>query len=112
MPIDYKKYPNNWKIKIRPDILKRAKNKCELCGIENYSIRNNSKIILTIAHLDHDINNNDYINLKALCQKCHINYDKYLHFCNSQFNLIEKLDLKTMLLLVFYRDITVKFLSR
>ena len=37
------------------------------------------KIVLTIAHLDHDITNNDYNNLKAMCQKCHLNYDKEHH---------------------------------
>jgi len=42
------------------------------------------KIILTIAHLDHDINNNDYLNLKALCQKCHLNYDKEHHSKKSR----------------------------
>ena len=36
-------------------------------------------IVLTIAHLDHNIENNDYENLKALCQKCHLNYDKEHH---------------------------------
>lgn len=35
MPIDYKKYPSNWK-HIRERILKRAENKCECCGVENY----------------------------------------------------------------------------
>jgi hypothetical protein len=35
MPIDYKKYPPNWKTEIVPRILKRAKNKCESCGLEN-----------------------------------------------------------------------------
>jgi len=33
------------------------------------------KVVLTIAHLDHDVNNNDYSNLKALCQRCHNRYD-------------------------------------
>lgn len=33
------------------------------------------KIVLTIAHLDHDINNNSPDNLKALCQRCHNRYD-------------------------------------
>ena len=99
MPIDYKKYPSNWKTEIRPAILERANHKCEFCGVANYAIGfrdefgafhqiENSialeayefpskpfKIILTIAHLDHDIKNNDYSNLKALCQKCHNNYD-------------------------------------
>ena len=42
MPIDYSKYPPDWKI-IRTRILTRAKNKCEFCGLKNsqkvYSIR-------------------------------------------------------------------------
>lgn len=33
------------------------------------------KVVLTIAHLDHDVNNNDYSNLKALCQRCHNRHD-------------------------------------
>jgi hypothetical protein len=37
------------------------------------------KIVLTIAHLDHNVENNDYSNLKALCQKCHLNWDKEHH---------------------------------
>ena len=37
MPINYSKYPKNWKTEIVPRILKRANNKCEVCGIENYS---------------------------------------------------------------------------
>lgn len=35
--------------------------------------------VLTIAHLDHDINNNEPINLKALCQRCHLAYDRPHH---------------------------------
>jgi len=34
MPIDYKKYPTDWKER-RERILKRAKNKCEFCGTLN-----------------------------------------------------------------------------
>lgn len=33
------------------------------------------KIILTIAHIDHDLGNNDYSNLAALCQRCHYRLD-------------------------------------
>ena len=33
------------------------------------------KIVLTVAHLDHDTTNNDDSNLKALCQRCHNRYD-------------------------------------
>jgi ribosomal protein L37AE/L43A len=114
MPIDYKKYPKNWKTEIRPNILQRAENKCEFCNVENHKIiirgkwngvecyqdengyiynAENSeymggdylgevhptnkliKVVLTVAHLDHDINNNDYSNLKALCQRCHNRHD-------------------------------------
>lgn len=48
-----KRYPANWK-QIRADILKRAFNCCEFCGIPNHVVRENgSKVVLTIAHLDH-----------------------------------------------------------
>ena len=76
LPENKSRYPKNWK-QIRADILKRANNKCEFCGIENYTIRENgSKVVLTIAHLDHTPEHCDYDNLIALCQKCHNNYDK------------------------------------
>ena len=78
MPIDYKKYPPNWKTEIRPAVLARANNRCEFCGIENYSIRSDGvKVILTVAHLDHDETNWDVKidRLRALCQRCHLKYD-------------------------------------
>lgn len=89
MPCNYKLYPENWLTEIRPRILKRAKDKCEFCGVVNYSWINRHtreiqlrseedsiRVILTIAHLDHDIKHNEDSNLKALCQKCHNNYDR------------------------------------
>lgn len=33
------------------------------------------RIVLTIAHLDHNTKNNHYSNLKALCQRCHNRHD-------------------------------------
>lgn len=69
------RYPKNWK-DIRASILERAGNKCEFCGIANYTIRDNgSRVVLTIAHLDHTPENCDPNNLRALCQKCHSTYD-------------------------------------
>jgi hypothetical protein len=35
MPIDYSRYPPNWKKEIVPAVLSRANNKCECCGLEN-----------------------------------------------------------------------------
>lgn len=104
MPIDYSKYPPNWKTEIRPRIMKRANNVCEVEGCEfrhlehvlsvsidgrkewikatdkNDIIHPNSKlvrVILTVAHLDHDETN---INVKderlmAMCQLHHLRYD-------------------------------------
>lgn len=115
MPIDYKKYPENWKTVIRPGILWRAQFRCEQCGLQNgevirrkngvvrhpcrdewdmiySSIRHGghnmttalkkhgfTKVVLTIAHLNHDTSDNRTENLKALCQKCHLELDKDQH---------------------------------
>lgn len=118
MPIDYSRYPPNWKSEIVPRIIERAGNSCEKCGVENKAklwsvpimIRDKSKykvkriwvssshdmerlksialssndcqikqvkVVLTIAHLDHDELNHDVTDdrLSALCQQCHLNYD-------------------------------------
>lgn len=104
MPIDYKKYPPNWKTEIRPRILERAKYKCEVKGCEfrhldvvvsfkekgktrwikaneqNDKIDLNDKlvrVVLTIAHLDHDEHNHNVTDdrLKAMCQLHHLRYD-------------------------------------
>lgn len=37
MPINYKKYPPNWK-ELRAAVLERANNKCEKCGLQNHSV--------------------------------------------------------------------------
>lgn len=36
-------------------------------------------VVLTTAHLDHDPGNVDEENLRALCQRCHLRYDRHLH---------------------------------
>lgn len=43
--------------------------------IEAPETRKAIKVVLTVAHLDHDTTNNDPSNLKALCQRCHNRYD-------------------------------------
>lgn len=81
MPIDYKKYCNDWKLRSKFIRFYRAKNKCEVCGAENYKTHpiTGSKVILTVAHLNHDISNNSFFNLKAMCQRCHLRYDAKHH---------------------------------
>jgi hypothetical protein len=122
MPIDYKKYPPNWRSEIRPRIMNRANNTCEFEGCDFkhleklWAVKRNGKtqgwfrnfeeaeklpksieskknkktgitelvpnpkkikVILTIAHLDHDETNHDVKDerLKAACQLCHLRYD-------------------------------------
>lgn len=36
-PINYSKYPPNWKKEIVPAVIKRANNCCEECGLVNHS---------------------------------------------------------------------------
>jgi len=73
-PENKARYPKDWK-QISLRIRDRAGNKCEDCGVENYSIRDGSKIVLTVAHLDHTPENCADENLKAWCQRCHNRYD-------------------------------------
>lgn len=103
MPIDYRKYHPDWKTKIRPAILARAQNRCEDCKLPNYaegyrdetgefvnvtngghdtalkSGRKLFRIVLTVAHLNHDIKDNRPSNLRALCQQCHLRLDAKFH---------------------------------
>lgn len=77
MPIDYKKYHPKWRLISKLIRFKRAGNRCEFCEAENYQPHpvTGSEVILTVAHLDHNIENNRFENLAALCQRCHLRYD-------------------------------------
>ena len=109
MPIDYKDYPDDWQ-EIRARILKRAGNHCEECylgnGVEGYrDVRGEFhllegpalevaradpdfrvfKIVLTIAHLNHEKMDSRPENLRALCQQCHLQYDAKIHARNRKY---------------------------
>lgn len=100
MTIDYKKYPKNWLTQIRPTILMRDGNHCKFCGVANgqkYLVIHGKRIlwtseiekkywyskpkivVLTVAHLDHDLSSNELDNLAALCQRCHLEHDRDQH---------------------------------
>jgi 5-methylcytosine-specific restriction endonuclease McrA len=88
MPIDYSKYPPNWSTEIVPRIKERDGHKCQFCGIENYAITpKGTKVVLTIAHLDHDNDNHDVTDdrLAALCQRCHLRYDLHRHVAKRKY---------------------------
>lgn len=42
------------------------------------------RVVLTVAHLDHTPENNDPLNLRAMCQRCHLLYDKGEHQKNAR----------------------------
>lgn len=85
-------YPKNWKetsLRIRA----RAGNRCEGapgiyedCRAENGKPHpvTGSRVILTVAHLNHDPRDCADANLKALCQRCHLTYDAKHHAKNAQ----------------------------
>lgn len=60
---------------IRKRIRERAGDKCEQCGKPNGIWR----IQCGVAHLDHNPANNSDDNLKWLCRKCHLLWDKTHH---------------------------------
>ena len=91
MPCDWSKYPDNWR-EIRARVLARAGNKCEGspiypdCRAENGRPHpvTGSRVVLTIAHLDHNPDHNDLDNLRAWCQRCHLTYDAQQHARNAR----------------------------
>lgn len=52
----------------------------EWCGAH---VNGPTRIVLTVAHLDHDVANNDPANLRALCQRCHLHWDHEHHTKNA-----------------------------
>jgi len=46
--------------------------------------KNFVKVVLTVAHLDHNPTNCDYSNLRALCQRCHLTYDAKHHATSAR----------------------------
>jgi hypothetical protein len=91
-PENLKLYPKNWKEISKQIRLYRASNACEGtpqfpdCRAKNGSPHpeTNSKVVLTCAHMDHDPTNNHPDNLRALCQRCHLNWDAKHHAKNAR----------------------------
>jgi hypothetical protein len=85
-PENRARYPKNWKA-ISSSIRDRAGQRCEGtpmypdCRAENGQPHpvTGSRVVLTVAHLDHMPENCDPANLRALCQRCHLTYDAKHH---------------------------------
>ena len=88
-PENAARYPKNWKSEIVPRIRERSGNRCECtgqCGIVHIPFRceaingephpvTNSKVVLTVMHLDHTPEHCSDDNLLHGCQACHNRYD-------------------------------------
>ena len=90
-PSEKARYPADWK-QISLRIRARAEGQCECvgeCGLHagrRCEERNGEvakfargKVVLTTAHLDHAPERCDDENLRAMCQKCHLRYDRDHH---------------------------------
>jgi hypothetical protein len=80
-----KLYPKEWPL-ISLTIRALAGFKCEWCEAKNGwpHPETGSRVVLTVAHMNHRPQDcGDRANLKALCQKCHLNYDRHIHMRNS-----------------------------
>ena len=84
-------YPKDWKV-ISLTIRERAGWRCEGspgvypdCRAANGMPHpiTGSRVVLTVAHLDHDETSSDPANLRAMCQRCHLTYDARHHAANA-----------------------------
>lgn len=81
-PENRSRYPSNWP-KISRRVRSGAGNRCEGspaypdCRAKNGEPHpeTGARVVLTVAHLDHQPENVSDANLRAWCQRCHNTYD-------------------------------------
>ncbi|MFB6809442.1 hypothetical protein [Streptomyces sp. NPDC056387] len=92
-PENRNRYPADWPTISRRIRFGRAQSRCECVGECSRGTHNGrcpnrhgqpaygtgSRVILTTAHLDHQPENCDEANLRAMCQGCHLHYDRRHH---------------------------------
>jgi hypothetical protein len=104
MPCNYKDYHPNWKM-ISQTVIAKANNRCELCYAPNGRVvarsksgdhpwshvgfarligEKETKIILTVHHINGDKEDDSEYNLIALCQRCHLRLDMGKHIANRR----------------------------
>ena len=95
--MNHKLYPRNWR-KVSARIrFGRARGRCEWCGVLNGTAHpmTGSKVVLTVAHLGTpfpdgrpgsktDKRDVRAENLAALCQRCHLAYDRQDHIAAAR----------------------------
>lgn len=94
-PEDRSRYPDNWQEISRGIRVFRARGRCECwgdCGVNHdgrcperdgeiatWNTDREIPVVLTVAHLDHQPENNRSKNLRAMCQRCHLAHDQDHH---------------------------------
>jgi len=64
--------------------------RCEAVNGKDHPITG-SRVVLTVAHLDHNPANCADDNLEAMCQRCHLRYDQHHHrACDKTIDLFNK----------------------
>jgi len=91
MPIRRDRYPDNWK-QISWQVRFEAGWCCEVCGARHRRPHpeTGSEVVLTVAHLDHNPANCRRENLVAMCQRCHLAYDRQEHLVNAKITRAHK----------------------
>jgi len=94
-PEERARYPKDWKA-ISKRIRERAGGRCEGapgiyedCRAENGAPHpvTGSRVVLTVAHLNHIPEDVADSNLRAMCQRCHLTYDAKHHAANVRRTL-------------------------
>ena len=94
MPVDWKKYPENWK-EIADRIKAEADYQCEMCGKQCRHPGepfDTHKRTATVAHCNHDESDCRDENLVCACAPCHLRYDAKHHARNAARTRREKAD--------------------
>lgn len=72
------RYPKDWKLRSKFIREYRAGDQCEWCGAWNHQPHPETwgMVVLTVAHVyDKRPENCSFLNLAALCQRCHNRHD-------------------------------------
>lgn len=96
-PENAARYPADWKDISQRIRFERAGGRCECegeCGVEHdgrceaehgkSNPMTGATVVLTTAHLNHVPEECEDENLKAMCQRCHLRYDKHHHAANAR----------------------------
>jgi hypothetical protein len=83
--MDRRRYPPDWP-QISRRIRERDKWRCRWCGARNGEPHpdTGSRVVLTVAHLNHEPSDCGEANLLSLCPRCHLEYDRPMHIQHAR----------------------------